>query len=127
MRIPLICHCAAIGIGCLVINTLSTPATASAPDLPQPPNVLLLVADDLGYAELGCQGNDSIKTPKIDAFSQSAVRCTQAYVTAPNCSPSRAGFLTGRIPLRFGYEFNPIGARNEDPPDRPSHQATNHG
>lgn len=76
---------------------------------------MLLVADDLGYAELGCQGNRSVNTPKIDAFSQTAVRCTQAYVTAPNCSPSRAGFLTGRIPLRFGYEFNPIGARNEDP------------
>ncbi len=55
-----------------------------------------------------------MKTPRIDSFSEKAVRCTQAYVTAPNCSPSRAGFLTGRIPLRFGYEFNPIGARNED-------------
>lgn len=102
-------------MGCLLFSILTTPASASAPDLPPPPNVLLLVADDLGYAELGCQGNASVKTPEIDAFSATAVRCTQAYVTAPNCSPSRAGFLTGRIPLRFGYEFNPIGARNEDP------------
>ncbi len=79
------------------------------------PNVLLLVADDLGYAELGCQGNTDVQTPQIDAFARESVRFTQGYVTAPNCSPSRAGLLTGRFPTRFGYEFNPIGARNEDP------------
>ncbi|GAB5402289.1 MAG: N-acetylgalactosamine-6-sulfatase [Aureliella sp.] len=79
------------------------------------PNIVLLIADDLGYGELGCQGNPEIPTPHIDALAESGVRCTQAYVTAPNCSPSRAGLLSGRIPMRFGYEFNPIGARNEDP------------
>jgi len=115
MRNSLNYHDVVLGIGCLLSSFFVTPALAGAPDLPQPPNILLLVADDLGYAELGCQGNASVKTPEIDTFSKSAVRCTQAYVTAPNCSPSRAGFLTGRIPLRFGYEFNPIGARNEDP------------
>ncbi|QDU75629.1 Arylsulfatase [Bremerella volcania] len=114
MRTSPNCKYAVIGLGCLLFSTISSPASALSPDSPKPPNVLLLVADDLGYAELGCQGNASVKTPRIDAFSQTAVRCTQAYVTAPNCSPSRAGFLTGRIPLRFGYEFNPIGARNED-------------
>lgn len=79
------------------------------------PNLLLIVADDLGYAELGCQGNLAVQTPRIDQLAQQGIRCTQAYVTAPNCSPSRAAFLTGRFGLRFGYEFNPIGARNEDP------------
>jgi arylsulfatase A-like enzyme len=79
------------------------------------PNIILLIADDLGYGELGCQGNPEIPTPCIDELAASGVRCTQAYVTAPNCSPSRAGLFTGRIPTRFGYEFNPIGARNEDP------------
>lgn len=79
------------------------------------PNIVLLVADDLGYGELGCQGNPEIPTPFIDSIAANGTRFTQAYVTAPNCSPSRAGFLTGRIPTRFGYEFNPIGARNEDP------------
>lgn len=81
----------------------------------EPPNIVLIVADDLGYGELGCQGNPEIPTPYIDALAESGVRCTQAYVTAPNCSPSRAGLFTGRFPTRFGYEFNPIGARNEDP------------
>lgn len=79
------------------------------------PNIIVLLADDLGYGELGCQGNPQIPTPHIDSMASAGVRLTQAYVTAPNCSPSRAGLLTGRIPTRFGYEFNPIGARNEDP------------
>ena len=79
-----------------------------------PPNVIIIVADDLGFGELGCQGNPEIPTPRIDELAERGVRCTQAYVTAPNCSPSRAGLFTGRIPTRFGYEFNPIGARNEE-------------
>ncbi|QDV25697.1 sulfatase-like hydrolase/transferase [Aureliella helgolandensis] len=79
------------------------------------PNIIVLLADDLGYGELGCQGNPQIPTPRIDQLAETGVRFTQAYVTAPNCSPSRAGLLTGRTPTRFGYEFNPIGARNHDP------------
>ena len=79
------------------------------------PNIVLLIADDLGYGELGCQGNPEIPTPHIDSIARDGIRFTQAYVTAPNCSPSRAGLLTGKYPTRFGYEFNPIGARNEDP------------
>ncbi|WP_298862706.1 sulfatase [uncultured Gimesia sp.] len=79
------------------------------------PNIIILLADDLGYGELGCQGNPEIPTPHIDSIANEGFRFTQAYVTAPNCSPSRAGLLTGKIPTRFGYEFNPIGARNEDP------------
>ncbi|MEM9588019.1 MAG: sulfatase [Planctomycetota bacterium] len=79
------------------------------------PNIVILLADDLGYGELGCQGNDQIPTPHIDSIAAGGVRFTQGYVTGPNCSPSRAGLLTGKIPTRFGYEFNPIGPRNEDP------------
>lgn len=79
------------------------------------PNIVVLLADDLGYAELGCQGNTDIPTPHIDSIAKNGIRFTSGYVTGPNCSPSRAGFLTGRIPTRFGYEFNPIGASNEDP------------
>ncbi len=79
------------------------------------PNVIVLLADDLGYGELGCQGNSEIPTPHIDSLAKNGVRFTSAYVTGPNCSPSRAGLLTGRTPTRFGYEFNPIGEKNELP------------
>ena len=81
----------------------------------QQPNIIVLFADDLGYGELGCQGNLEIPTPHIDSIANNGVRFTDGYVAGPNCSPSRAGLLTGRIPTRFGYEFNPIGAVNEHP------------
>ena len=79
------------------------------------PNLIILLADDLGYGELGCQGNDEIPTPHIDGIAKNGVRFTQGYVTAPNCSPSRAGLITGKYGTRFGHEFNPIGAKNEEP------------
>ena len=79
------------------------------------PNIVLIVADDLGYGELGCQGNPEIPTPHIDSIAEKGVRFTQGYVTAAFCSASRAGLMTGRYQTRFGYEFNPIGAHNEDP------------
>lgn len=79
------------------------------------PNIVVLLADDLGYGELGCQGNAQIPTPHIDSIAAGGVRFTAGYVTGPNCSPSRAGLLTGRYGTRFGHEFNPIGANNEDP------------
>ena len=79
------------------------------------PNIIILIADDLGYGETGCQGNPQIPTPHIDSIARNGVRFTQGYVTASYCSASRAGLLTGRYQTRFGYEFNPVGAENEDP------------
>jgi len=73
----------------------------------RPPNVLVIFADDLGYADLGVHGGHDVPTPHLDALAASGVRCTSGYVTAPYCSPSRAGFLTGRCQTRFGHEFNP--------------------
>ena len=80
-----------------------------------PPNIVLIIADDLGYGELGCQGNPQIPTPNIDAIAANGVIFTSGYVSAPNCSPSRAGILTGKFQTRFGYENNPIGHKNEYP------------
>ena len=80
-----------------------------------PPNVVVLLADDLGYGELGCQGNSEIPTPHIDGIARRGVRFTSGYVTASYCSASRAGLLTGRYQSRFGYDDNPTGARNELP------------
>jgi arylsulfatase B len=81
----------------------------------RPPNVVVILVDDLGYGELGCQGNTQIPTPHIDSLARSGVRFTRGYVTAPLCSPSRAGLLTGRYQTRIGHEFNPIGKENLDP------------
>jgi arylsulfatase A-like enzyme len=75
------------------------------------PNVVLLVADDLGYADLGFQGGRDIPTPHLDALAAGGVRCSNGYVSGPYCSPTRAGLLTGRYQQRFGHEFNPGEAR----------------
>lgn len=72
------------------------------------PNLLIFYADDLGWGELGCQGNRDIPTPHIDSIAKNGLRCTQGYVAATYCSPSRAGLLTGRYPTRFGHEFNSV-------------------
>ena len=83
----------------------STVALACAPAT-QPsaarPNVLFLLADDLGWGDLGCMGNPVVKTPCLDRLASQGVRLTDCYAAAPNCSPSRAALLTGRIPYRVG-------------------------
>ena len=79
------------------------------------PNVILIVADDLGYGELGCYGGKDVPTPHIDSIARNGVRFTNGYVTAPFCAASRAALLTGRYQTRFGFENNPIGAANADP------------
>ncbi len=79
------------------------------------PNIVLLVADDLGYAELGCQGNTDIPTPHIDQIAKNGIRFTSGYVCNSYCSPSRAGMLTGRYPNRFDYTSNIVGHQNDDP------------
>lgn len=98
-----------VSILCLVTSVLH------AQDRAKFPNIVILLADDLGYGELGCQGNDQIPTPHIDSIAANGIRFTDGYVTGPFCSSSRAGLMTGRIQTRFGYEKNPIGAKNEDP------------
>jgi arylsulfatase A-like enzyme len=74
------------------------------------PNIVLIVADDLGYADLGCQGSEDVRTPHIDSIAKAGVRFTDGYVSSPMCSPSRAGMLTGRYQQRFGHELNPLPA-----------------
>lgn len=83
----------------------------------RPPNVVLILADDLGYEDLGVQGSPDIPTPNLDSIATNGIRCTNAYITAPVCSPSRAGLLTGRYQNRFGFEY--LAAEvTTGPPDR---------
>jgi arylsulfatase A-like enzyme len=95
--------------GWLLLLLLASPATTPAAE--RKPNILLIVADDLGYGELSCQGNPQIPTPRIDSIARSGVRFTSGYVSGTYCSPTRAGLLTGRYQQRFGHEFNPGPAR----------------
>ncbi|TWT84328.1 Arylsulfatase [Planctomycetes bacterium CA13] len=70
------------------------------------PNVILILADDLGYADLGFQGSDRIKTPHLDRLASMGTRFSDGHVSASVCSPSRAGLMTGRYQQRFGHEGN---------------------
>ncbi len=69
---------------------------------PARPNVVVFLADDLGYGDLGCYGHPRIKTPNLDAFAKQGVRLTQCYSASAVCSPSRSSILTGRTPHRNG-------------------------
>ncbi len=71
-----------------------------------PPNLLLIVADDMGYGDLSCYGSLQIRTPNLDRLAAGGVRCTDGYVASCVCAPSRAGLLTGRSGSRFGFEHN---------------------
>lgn len=84
-------------------------STAFANQAAQKPNILIIVADDLGYADLGFQGGKDIPTPHIDSIAAGGARFTNGYVSGPYCSPTRAGLLTARYQQRFGHEFNPGG------------------
>jgi len=88
------------------------PSTSAADSKP---NILFIVADDLGYGELGCYGGKEIPTPHLDSLAAGGARFTNGYVTAPFCAASRAALMTGRYQTRFGFEFNPIGAKNAAP------------
>jgi arylsulfatase A-like enzyme len=81
----------------------------------QKPNILVIVADDLGYADIGVNGCQDVPTPHVDSIAKNGVRFTNGYVSGPYCSPTRAGLMTGRYQQRFGHEFNPGPAGNADP------------
>ncbi len=65
------------------------------------PNIIIITADNLGYADLGCYGNKAIITPRIDQLASQSARCTQFYTASPTCTVSRATLLTGRVPQRI--------------------------
>ncbi len=84
---------AAVGFGGVFSGALSSE---------RPPNVILLVADDLGWRDLGCYGNEGVQTPNLDEMASQGVRFTNAFVTAPSCSPSRASIMTGQASHSVG-------------------------
>ena len=85
----------------LKANTAALLGVAAARQV-QRPNIVVLMADDLGYADLSCFGSAHIRTPVLDRLAQEGLKLTDFYAAAPNCSPSRAAMLTGRFPARVG-------------------------
>ena len=92
---------------CLVVFAIAGRSTSLAAG--NRPNILVIVGDDMGYADVGVHGCQDIPTPHLDALANSGVRFTNGYVSGPYCSPTRAGLLTGRYQTRFGHEFNAGG------------------
>lgn len=87
------------------------------------PNILLILADDLGYGELGCYGSPDARTPNMDQLAAEGVRCTDGYSAFPVCSPSRAAILTGRYPQRYGDTYEDYyggGSPSLDPEEHPT-------
>ena len=74
------------------------------------PNIIVIVSDDAGYADFSLQGGKHFPTPHIDSIAANGARFTNGYVSAPVCSPSRAGLITGRYQQRFGHELNILTA-----------------
>lgn len=78
---------------------------ALAADAPRP-NILIIMCDDLGYADVGFNGSPDIRTPEMDSLADAGTICTSGYVTHPFCGPSRMGLLSGRYPHTFGGQYN---------------------
>lgn len=84
------------------ITFLTTVAAMEARSAERPPNVVLIVVDDLGWKDLSCQGSTYYETPNVDALAEQGMRFTQAYAACAVCSPTRAAVLTGKYPARLG-------------------------
>lgn len=93
----------AFALACVTTATWAIESRASSQ-----PNILVIVSDDQGYADVGFQGCQDIPTPHLDRLAREGVRCTSGYVSHPFCSPTRAGLMTGRYQQRFGHQNNPF-------------------
>lgn len=108
-------HWAVVWLTALVtgLPALGLPCAGAAAETSRP-NIVLVLADDLGYGDLGCYGAADVRTPHLDRFAAEGLRFTSCYAGHPNCSPSRTALMTGRTPTR-------VGVRNWIPQDAPVH------
>jgi arylsulfatase A-like enzyme len=89
------------------------PGSGVAGNASSRPNILLVVADDLGVGDLGSYGNPDVETPNLDRLAATGLRFTRFYAAAATCSPARASLLTGQYPQRFGFRSSPRGLPQE--------------
>ncbi|MEM8886506.1 MAG: sulfatase-like hydrolase/transferase [Bacteroidota bacterium] len=95
--------------GCMFLSFFSADKREGPPSI-ESPNIIILLADDLGYGDLGAYGGEAL-TPNLDKLAASGIRFTDFYAAAPNCSPSRAGLMSGRSPSVIGV-YNYLPARH---------------
>src|SRR5262245_17650816 len=100
-------RCRWIASACLGSVSLLLPDTLSANEISSRPNVVIILADDLGYGDLGCYGHPKFKTPNLDRMAAEGSRLTDFYAACPFCAPTRTAMLTGRYPFRSGMNGNP--------------------
>jgi len=96
-----------IGFLGLMLLTACNTANNNSAQTEALPNLVVVMTDDMGYADVGFNGCKDIPTPNIDRIAENGVKFTEGYVSFPVCGPSRAGFLTGRYQDRFGFTTNP--------------------
>ena len=99
-------------VAAIVVLFVTSGTAAAAPS--RPPNVIVILTDDQGYADLGCYGSFQIKTPRIDRMAAEGMRFTDFYAPAPVCTPTRAGLLTGCHPQRVSLGHIPKEKPNGD-------------
>ncbi|MBD1388355.1 sulfatase-like hydrolase/transferase [Neiella sp. HB171785] len=95
-----------IGLIALVSLLAGNACIAATNKADDRPNILFILTDDQGYADVGFNGSTDLKTPSIDELAENGTVFTSAYVVHPFCGPSRAGLMTGRYPHKFGSQFN---------------------
>ncbi|MBI4603618.1 MAG: sulfatase [Planctomycetes bacterium] len=111
-------------------SVLAAPALAAsavrapAAEAAERPNVVLILADDLGWGDLGCYGHPRFKTPEIDRLAREGARLSQFYAPVPFCAPTRASLLTGRSPFRSGMTRNPAPDAGVDDAGLPASEVT---
>ena len=102
-----------MNLGRILVLLLSLGGHLCAAQGAGPPNIVIILTDDMGYADIGAYGSQVIRTPNIDRLAESGLRFTHGYASANVCSPSRAGLMTGRYAIRSGLAHKVVGAEDE--------------